>query len=64
MAGKVTSKEGKKQGEVIRPTCGRKVKENQIRKASRAGKKDFCYFCEAEVSDIGGLGPGPERQSK
>lgn len=64
MTAKMTSREGRKQGEVNCSTCGRKVKENQIRKGSKAGEKDFCYFCEAEVSDIGGLGPGPGRPSK
>jgi CRISPR/Cas system-associated protein Cas10 (large subunit of type III CRISPR-Cas system) len=54
---------GKKQGEATCPTCGRKVKEDQIKKAKKAGQKDFCYFCE-EVSDIGGLGPGKSKPSK
>ena len=54
---------GKKQGEATCPTCGRKVKEGQIRKAKKAGQKDFCYFCE-EVADIGGLGPGGSKPSK
>ena len=64
MTGKMASEKGKKQGEAACPTCGRKVKEHQIRKASKAGKKDFCYFCEGEVPDIGGLGPGPGKKSK
>ncbi|MDH7498997.1 MAG: hypothetical protein QHH30_01260 [candidate division NC10 bacterium] len=64
MSGKRSSHEGGKPGEVICPTCGRKVKEHQIRKSSKAGQKDFCYFCEAEVSDIGGLGPGPGKPSR
>ena len=54
---------GKKQGEATCPTCGRKVKEDQIRKAKKAGQKDFCYFCE-EVPDIGGLGPGGSKRPK
>jgi hypothetical protein len=54
----------KKKGEASCPTCGRKVKEDQIRKAKKAGQKDFCYFCEEGVSDIGGMGPGTSKPSK
>ncbi len=54
---------GKKQGGATCPTCGRKVKEDQIRKAKKVGQKGFCYFCE-EVADIGGLGPGGPKAPK
>jgi uncharacterized Zn finger protein (UPF0148 family) len=62
--GKGGADKEKKAGETTCPTCGRKVEEHQARKASKAGKKDFCYFCEGEVSDIGGMGPGPGKPSK
>jgi|GEM_PF-18685 len=61
MAKGTTEAKGKK--EATCPTCGRKVKEDQIRKAKKGGQKDFCYFCE-EVADIGGLGPGGPRPAK
>ena len=61
--GKGEEAKGKKHGEATCPTCGRKVKEDQIKKAKKAGQKDFCYFCE-EVADIGGLGPGGSKPSK
>jgi len=64
MTGKMAPKKGKKQGGITCSTCGRKIKEHQIRKSSKVGRKDFCYFCEAEVSDIGGMGPGPGKPSK
>lgn len=54
----------KPQKEMSCPTCGRKVKGDQIKKSEKSDKKDFCYFCEAEVSDIGGLGPGPGKPTK
>ena len=64
MKGEMTPDEGKKQNEMTCPTCGRKVKEDQMHKSDKAGKKDFCYFCEGEVSDIGGMGPGAGKTSK